>query len=223
MLTGQVGEVLEESARIALSWIRSNAYELGLEPFPQAVHAVHDVHPTGILPAADNLRLGAQRVLLDATALPSTQRDGAYRPHSEAASAAPGGPSSSASSHPACGLGGAAVVLDNSALAGAPQSRSPAARMRDGAVSRGRVGDALEGGATTAGGSATAGNPATSWDIHIHLPAGACRAAWGIDTPCFPSAHCLSLSLSLAACLCPACFTSHASSLSTLDTSHCCL
>jgi hypothetical protein len=29
-LTGQVGEVLEESARIALSWIRAHARELGL-------------------------------------------------------------------------------------------------------------------------------------------------------------------------------------------------
>jgi hypothetical protein len=33
-LTGQVGEVLEESARIALSWIRAHAWELGLVDAP---------------------------------------------------------------------------------------------------------------------------------------------------------------------------------------------
>ena len=34
MLTGQVGEVLEESARIALSWIRSHASQI--QPMPSA-------------------------------------------------------------------------------------------------------------------------------------------------------------------------------------------
>ena len=37
-LTGQVGEVLEESARIALSWIRSHAFELGLEASMPPIH-----------------------------------------------------------------------------------------------------------------------------------------------------------------------------------------
>ena len=37
MLTGQVGDVLEESAKIALSWIRAHADELGLEEEPLPV------------------------------------------------------------------------------------------------------------------------------------------------------------------------------------------
>ncbi len=41
-LTGQVGEVLEESAQIALSWIRAHAFELGLEHTAEEPSAFDD-------------------------------------------------------------------------------------------------------------------------------------------------------------------------------------
>ena len=164
-LTGQVGEVLEESARIALSWIRSNAYELGLEPFPRAVRAVHDVLPA----AAHDLRLGTQplHALRDASVLPTMQRDGDFRPHPEAVSALPGDPDTPASYH--LGRLGGSAVVHNSAPAGELRIMSSSARGLIGAV--GSLRGAPEGGAAP-GSSASAGNPATSWDIHIHLPAG---------------------------------------------------
>ena len=174
-LTGQVGEVLEESARIALSWIRSNAYELGLEPSPRAVHAVHNVLPAGILPTAvHDLRLGAQplHVLRGASVPNMMQRDGAYRPNPEAATATPTGEPASASS--CLGRAGGAAVIDISAPAEELRARSSAARGHDGAVCSLR--GAPEAGAAS-GSSTSAGNPATSWDIHIHLPAGALCAA----------------------------------------------
>ena len=166
-LTGQVGEVLEESARIALSWIRSNAYELGLEPAPRAVH---NVLPAVILPTAvHNLGLGAQPVHVprDTSVPTAMRRDGAYRPHPEAASSAPPeGPSSTSASSRLDHLGGTAAV-DDSAPAEDLHTRSSAARGYDGAVRAAPVGGAAPGS------SASAGIPATSWDIHIHLPAGA--------------------------------------------------
>jgi ATP-dependent Lon protease len=49
-LTGQLGEVMKESAQIALSWVRAHADELGL---PEDWFAEHDVHihvPAGAIP-----------------------------------------------------------------------------------------------------------------------------------------------------------------------------
>ncbi|GMH41956.1 hypothetical protein BSKO_09875 [Bryopsis sp. KO-2023] len=45
-LTGQAGDVLEESAMIALSWVRSNAMELGLLPFGfgRKLGKKHNIH-----------------------------------------------------------------------------------------------------------------------------------------------------------------------------------
>mmetsp|Transcript_6093 Transcript_6093/g.13222 ORF Transcript_6093/g.13222 Transcript_6093/m.13222 type:complete len:1166 (+) Transcript_6093:153-3650(+) len=53
-MTGQVGEVLEESARIALSWIRAHALELGLMP---PVARLMDLHlsPAAAAAAATSL------------------------------------------------------------------------------------------------------------------------------------------------------------------------
>jgi ATP-dependent Lon protease len=48
-ITGQLGEVMTESARIALSWVRAHARELGIEPsaFERSIH----VHlPAGAVP-----------------------------------------------------------------------------------------------------------------------------------------------------------------------------
>ncbi len=49
-ITGQLGEVMQESAQAALSWVRSHTSELGL---PDDWFAVHDVHihvPAGAVP-----------------------------------------------------------------------------------------------------------------------------------------------------------------------------
>ncbi len=49
-LTGQIGDVMQESARAALSWVRVHARALGIEP---AFFATHDVHihvPAGATP-----------------------------------------------------------------------------------------------------------------------------------------------------------------------------
>ena len=49
VLTGQLGDVMKESAQIALSFVRSHAAELGVEPsaFEKAIH----VHvPAGAVP-----------------------------------------------------------------------------------------------------------------------------------------------------------------------------
>ena len=43
ILTGQLGDVMRESARAALSWIRSNAAELGIER--EHVREAHPPHP----------------------------------------------------------------------------------------------------------------------------------------------------------------------------------
>lgn len=52
-LTGQLGDILEESARIALSWIRSNAGALGLSSGPGSPVRSWDLHlhlPAGAIP-----------------------------------------------------------------------------------------------------------------------------------------------------------------------------
>lgn len=44
-LTGKLGEVIRESANIALSWVKAHAYELGLTSSPNDVFlADRDIH-----------------------------------------------------------------------------------------------------------------------------------------------------------------------------------
>lgn len=132
-LTGQVGEVLEESARIALSWVRAHARELGLMG-PAPAPAPSPTHPTA---------MGAR-----------------------GSSSGGGGGSSPRAPPPG------QVPLDMGAglLAAAA-----------GAGAGGCGGAAVGAGSGTGGGTATAAmplydgstSPAHSWDIHVHLPAGA--------------------------------------------------
>ena len=44
-LTGKLGEVIRESAQIALSWVKSHAYELGITKTPDEVFLTdRDIH-----------------------------------------------------------------------------------------------------------------------------------------------------------------------------------
>src|ERR671932_1357254 len=49
-VTGQLGEVMQESARAAHSWVRSHAVQLGLDPTWFADHDVHVHIPAGAIP-----------------------------------------------------------------------------------------------------------------------------------------------------------------------------
>jgi ATP-dependent Lon protease len=49
-ITGQLGDVMQESAQAALSWVRSHAEELGLDPRWFAEHDVHIHVPAGAVP-----------------------------------------------------------------------------------------------------------------------------------------------------------------------------
>jgi ATP-dependent Lon protease len=49
-ITGQLGEVMQESAQAALSWVRSHSDELGVTPNWFAEHDVHIHVPAGAVP-----------------------------------------------------------------------------------------------------------------------------------------------------------------------------
>ena len=49
-VTGQLGEVMQESARAAHSWVRSHAVELGIDPRWFADHDIHVHIPAGAIP-----------------------------------------------------------------------------------------------------------------------------------------------------------------------------
>ena len=50
ILTGQLGDVMKESARAALSWIRANATKLGIEREVFEKHTLHIHVPAGAIP-----------------------------------------------------------------------------------------------------------------------------------------------------------------------------
>ncbi|HXG39408.1 MAG TPA: endopeptidase La, partial [Candidatus Limnocylindrales bacterium] len=50
ILTGQLGEVMRESARAGLSWIRAHARELGIDPAVFEKHTLHIHVPAGAIP-----------------------------------------------------------------------------------------------------------------------------------------------------------------------------
>ena len=49
-ITGQLGDVMQESAQAALSWVRAHAEELGLDPDWFREHDVHLHVPAGAVP-----------------------------------------------------------------------------------------------------------------------------------------------------------------------------
>jgi ATP-dependent Lon protease len=69
-ITGQLGEVMQESAQAALSWVRSHTDELGLPPTWFAEHDVHVHVPAGSVP-----KDGPSAGVTMATAIASLVRD----------------------------------------------------------------------------------------------------------------------------------------------------
>jgi ATP-dependent Lon protease len=76
VLTGQLGDVMRESARIALSWTRSHAAEIGIDPAALAGREVHLHVPAGAVPK-DGPSAGVTMV----TALSSLASGRAVRPN----------------------------------------------------------------------------------------------------------------------------------------------
>jgi ATP-dependent Lon protease len=50
IVTGQLGEVMQESAHAALSWVRSHAERLGIDPAWFSEHDIHVHVPAGAVP-----------------------------------------------------------------------------------------------------------------------------------------------------------------------------
>jgi ATP-dependent Lon protease len=69
-ITGQLGEVMQESAQAALSWVRSHALRLGVDPQWFADHDVHVHVPAGAVP-----KDGPSAGITIATAIASLVRD----------------------------------------------------------------------------------------------------------------------------------------------------
>src|SRR4029079_5347600 len=69
-ITGQLGEGMQESAQAALSWVRSHAERLGIDPDWFAEHDVHIHVPAGAVP-----KDGPSAGVTIATAIASLVRD----------------------------------------------------------------------------------------------------------------------------------------------------
>ncbi|MEW5297295.1 MAG: hypothetical protein WDW36_000512 [Sanguina aurantia] len=153
-LTGQVGEVLVESAQIALSWIRSHAYELGLEPLQPPAHHT----PRPITPPAPSLTT--------TVACAQQQQQQQQHPHLtqrllEGILPNTATPGSSASGAPPPG---GADVGPGTARAAAAAAAAAAAPSQHGG---GRI---LEAPASVS--PPPARDSPLCWDLHVHLPAG---------------------------------------------------
>ena len=75
-MTGQIGQVMQESMQAALTWVRSNAAQLGIEPNFFSEHDIHIHVPAGAIPK-DGPSAGVTMV----TALVSLLTDRRVRPY----------------------------------------------------------------------------------------------------------------------------------------------
>lgn len=139
-LTGQVGEVLEESAQIALSWIRAHAVELGLEA-PVATSGGS---------AGLGLHAPSQPHALDVGSASQGHGLHALEPPPGLAHV---GPAHAPEPPP---------LISISSASGGPLAVQAAAAVQGGG-----------GGAHSGTAVVQLLNPSTSWDVHVHLPAGA--------------------------------------------------
>ena len=77
-MTGQIGQVMQESMQAALTWVRSNAAHLGI---PDDFFADHDIHmhvPAGAIPKdgpSAGVTMATTLVSLLSGAHPSADRD----------------------------------------------------------------------------------------------------------------------------------------------------
>eukprot|EP00879_Flechtneria_rotunda_P024699 GHRR01026205.1.p1 GENE.GHRR01026205.1~~GHRR01026205.1.p1 ORF type:complete len:722 (+),score=296.53 GHRR01026205.1:1098-3263(+) len=193
-LTGQVGDVLEESARIALSWIRAHAWELGLvdderqqEQWQQAVQQQPLVQqqrrqgdqqqPAQQLFTVQGMRRGflagpqvTSISLLDGS-------DNAVDEGIAAAGTRAQATSSSTSSLAPCQPALLPIPCAVPVSASLPQFISPSgllSALSDAATGAGSTPVILAAHPRASGtNSCVSSSPALQWDIHVHLPAGA--------------------------------------------------
>lgn len=162
-LTGQVGDVLEESAHIALSWIRSHAADLGLQPLQQPrmppAHLPAAGAPPSEPPAVWPLVAPPQADAAAGDKAQQRQQPGSFLPG------------------PYAGMLSLLAGAPEGAVAAAAAASDPsyALSAQPGAAGHGTPRASSEGGmrGPLAAASASPPPPPLSWDVHVHLPAGA--------------------------------------------------
>ena len=178
-LTGQLGEVLEESARIALSWIRAHEHELQLVPDRRRVRASG---PHTSLPSSADAD-GPGEVPGGPGEIPKPVPELGLVVSGYTASSAPAVTAGSVEALVAAaagvedglGMGQGAITVRGAAVSTPCAVASPLqwdlhihlpagerAEGKDRGVSGRREGVEVEGG----------GMEGLQWDLHIHLPAG---------------------------------------------------
>jgi hypothetical protein len=192
-LTGQVGDVLEESARIALSWIRAHAWELGLsgDAMQQQRAAALATHQHQ---QQHHVQVGSGFISPLTQPLPAMEQHYKHNSHTRPVFAysadkeAPlmhaqvlGSPSTLSAKQfpyqhniPSVGLSGAFPTPVASARAAAGADVVPSGGLSSLVSSITSNTTASIGGSNADGLSNGSGvSPALQWDIHVHLPAGA--------------------------------------------------
>ncbi|KAF5833405.1 Lon protease C-terminal proteolytic domain-containing protein [Dunaliella salina] len=164
-LTGQVGEVLEESAQIALSWIRAHAYELQLEAPGSSSSSSSSHRPSELAAAPAHTHSVGSNANGDVSA-GSSDALASHRTHGQH-------PLGSPRAHSQHLLGSPRAHSQH--LLGSPRAHSQDLLDSPRARSQHLMGSLLSSPDTASKHSARIEllNPASCWDLHLHLPAGA--------------------------------------------------
>jgi hypothetical protein len=176
-LTGQVGDVLEESARIALSWIRAHAWELGLAgeaPQEERAAAAHQRQQQRFSQAGSGVNMP----------LPSPLPAAASRHSSNSSQQQHGIPYAETTDEAAAVRSAQAFGLPSTLVAKPLSYQQHAADVASGgglsslvsnitSNTAAGVGSSSNHGACGSSSSSSSVSPALQWDIHVHLPAGA--------------------------------------------------